>query len=226
MAVNYFVKWLERNNMIDCFVATLDLTKERVHAARRVISKIQESNNVRITILDATSRPDQLEWFQGQGLTVVPNPREGSTHRRFLLPEILTLSEYYFLFDDDCLPLTEDWAAVGFEVAQNHPQFGLIGLHKEIGDYSTSGIFQDASLRDVDVVGGAMIVKRGARTAEFKIPSYVDHKLNRMNDAQYSHAIRDSGMLVGQLERVYFKHLDKDGKITTYLKENVKGRLG
>ena len=212
--------------MIDCFIATLDLTKERIQAARHVISKIQESNNVRITIMDAGSQPEQLEWFQGQGLTDVPNPREGSTHRRFLLPEVLTLSEYYFLFDDDCMPLTEDWAAVGFEVAQDHTQFCLICLHKEIGDYSTSGLFQDTTVRDVDVVGGAMIVKRGARTAEFKIPSYVDHKLNRMNDAQYSKAIRDSGMLVGQLEGVYFQHLDKDGRITTYVKGFVKGRLG
>ena len=213
--------------MLDCFVATLDLTPGRIALSKQVLSGLSMQEGLKLTLLDAGSDPEQLKWFHKEGFNVIQHPREGSTHRRFLLPEILALSEYYLLLDDDCIPITQYWLAKSLAMARRHPQFGLLGLGRESGDYSyINGTFYDNEVRTVQTVGGAMLVKRDVRTAPFEIPLYVDHKNSRGNDADYCKAIRDSGSAVGQLMKVRFKHLDTTGNETTYVRGIVKGIFG
>lgn len=205
--------------MVDCFVATLDLTPGRIDMSRRVLKKLREEPGLRLTLMDAGSTPGQLAHFRESGFNLVPHPKEGSAHRRYLLAEALATSHIYFLFDDDCIPKTEDWLFKALDAMENHSRFGLIGLRKETCDYAFTHGFQDSQVRCVQSVGGCMAIRRGVRTKTFRVPLALDHKLNRNNDSQYCQAIRESGSEIGQFEQVYFEHLDKGGQETVYRKE-------
>lgn len=189
--------------------------------SRRVLKKLREEPGLRLTLMDAGSTPGQLAHFRESGFNLVPHPRAGSMHRRYLLAETLATSEYYFLVDDDCIPKTEGWLRLATDAMQSHPQFGILGLRKESCDYAYSHGFQDNEVRAVQGVGGFLLIRRGCRTSPFRVPIVVDHKLNRQNDWDYCQAVKDGGYQVGQLQKVYFEHLDSKGTETCYTPEIV-----
>jgi len=193
--------------MIDCFISTLDNTPNRKAWTRDVLTALSKEQNLRITLLDAGSDIDQLDWFREKGFTVVPHPREGSLFRRFLLAEVLAQSEFYLFGDNDCVPASENWLAAGLEVAAKHPGFGYIVYRLEHCDFPFNHEFRDGDLRSITKGGGLAIVRRAIRSSDFRIPVILNPA--NLDDAQYCEAIRKSGSSVGMFEKLYVRHLGR-----------------
>jgi hypothetical protein len=168
---------------------------------------LSKEQNLRVTLLDAGSDIDQLDWFREKGFTVVPQPREGSLFRRFLLAEVLAQSEFYLFGDNDCLPISENWLAQGLEVATRHPGFGYIVYRLEHSDFAFNHEFSDPEIRSITKGGGLGILRRACRTSDFRIPILPNP--SNMDDAQYCDAMRKSGKGVGMFERLYVRHLGR-----------------
>ena len=193
--------------LIDCFISTLDLTPNRIEWSRETIVAFLKEPSLRIVVIDAGSSQEQLEWFHQKGLTVVPQPYDGSVHRRFLLAEALAQSEFFIFADNDVVPITENWLSAGLEVMRTHPKFGWLCYRLENTDFSSDNGFEDSDVRTVRWGGGCAIIRRDARTHPFTVPFVFDP--NNADDRSYCEAIRRSGWMVGQLLRQYVRHIGR-----------------
>lgn len=193
--------------MIDCFVSTLDITPNRMEWSRQAIESFLKEPELNVTILDAGSPPEQLDWFAEKGVTVVPQPKKGSIFRRFLLAEALAQSELYILSDNDLIPYTQYWLAKMLEVGRSHPQFGYIVARMRHCDFSGDSGFEDADVRSIQKGGGLALVRRDARTAPFKVPFIYDP--TNADDHCYCEAMRKSGKGVGMFTRIYMEHFGR-----------------
>lgn len=190
--------------MIDCFVSTLDLTPNRIEWSRKTIETYLAEPELKVTILDAGSTQDQLNWFESKGLTVIHNPREGSIFRRFLLAELLATTDPYILSDNDCFPKGQDWLVKGIEEVMAHPQFGYVVYRMTHCDFATATDYSTGGIRSIHKGGGIAIVRKGVRTATFNVPPQYDP--NNADDKCYCLAIQRSGKQVGMFEKLYMEH--------------------
>ena len=194
--------------MIDCFISTLDRTPNRKAWTRETLVKLSSEPDLRLTVLDAGSDVKQLAWFAENGFVVVPQPREGSLFRRFLLAEVLAQSEFYLMGDNDCLPTSEFWLQKGLDVAASHPGYGYIVYRLEHCDFPFDHQHSDADIRSIAKGGGLAVVRRACRKSDFRIPILFDP--SNADDKQYCEAIRKSGLLVGMFEKLYVRHLGRE----------------
>lgn len=194
--------------MIDCFVSTLDLSPNRIAWSRKTIEGFLEEPQLRITVLDAGSAPEQLEWFKANGVNIISQPREGSIFRRFLLAESLAQSDPYILSDNDCFPKTQDWLAKGLQTARSQPQFGYIVYRMTHCDFACDTDYSNGDIRSIHKGGGIAIVRKDVRTAPFTVPPVYDP--NNADDKCYCEAIRKSGKQVGMFEKLYMEHAGRE----------------
>lgn len=163
-----------------------------------------KETQLRITVLDAGSSPEQLEWFHSKGLVVIPQPREGSLFRRFLLAEAYAQSELYLFSDNDMVPKSEAWLSKGLEIMRAQPGLGYVVYRMTHCDFSSTGERHGLEVRGIHKGGGLAIVRRDCRTYPFRIPFVPDR--DKLDDHHYCDAIRKSGYGVGQFENLYAEH--------------------
>lgn len=199
-------------------MSNLCLTPARGQWAVRTAEALLAQPALALTVLDAESDPTYLEWFHDREregkLSLVTMPREGSLFRRYLLAEALAESEYFLMCDNDMLPKTEGWLSRGLEVMRAHPQFGHVVYRMEHSDFSGDHAFEDQDVRSIAKGGGFNLIRRDARTAPFRVPFIFDP--NNADDKCYCSAIRESGRLVGQFQRLYVEHIGRQESTQTF----------
>lgn len=189
---------------IDCFLPTFDRTPNRIEWCRKTLTFLMNVPELQITLFDAGSKQEQLDWFKKQGLKVVEQPLDGSIHRRFLLAELFARSDYYIFADNDHVPVTENWLPRALEALEAHKQFGYVLLRRTHCDFSHDHQFIDNDIRSIGHGGGFGFIRRNCRDAAkgpFRVPLLFNP--NDPDDRQYTAAIKKSGLLVGQFEKIY-----------------------
>lgn len=189
----------------DLFISTLDITPNRIKWSRETIVNYSKHPNLRITIIDAGSCPEQLEWFKENNLFVVPQPYEGSTYRRFLIAEAYARTDPFLFSDNDIIPIESDWLVEGLETMRRHPRFGWLCYRLERTDFSYDNGFKDNEVWSVHYGGGLAIIRRDARQIPFTVPAVFNE--NRADDRTYVDAIKRSGWDAGLLLKLHVKHI-------------------
>lgn len=189
---------------IDAFVSTLDNTENRKLWSRQCIEALLAEPTLRVTVIDAGSPQDQLEWFQNKGVDVIHQPKEGSLFRRFLIAEAYAQSELYLFCDNDMIPKSDSWLSRGLEIMRSNPTFGYVVYRMTHTDFMNDNSFRTPDVRGIAKGGGWAIVRRDCRTHPFRIPFVPD--LNNMDDFHYCTAIKKSGFGVGMFESLYVEH--------------------
>lgn len=190
--------------MIDCFVSTCDLSPNRIEWSRKTIERYLAEPELNVTILDAGSSPEQLNWFESKGIRVIHNPREGSIYRRFLLAEMLSTTDPFILSDNDCFPKGQDWLTKGLETFLAQPQFGYVVYRMLHCDFARDCDYSTGDIRSIHKGGGIAFIRKGIRKATFNVPPQYDP--NNADDKCYCEAIRKSGKQVGMFEKLYMEH--------------------
>ncbi len=192
---------------IDLFTSTYVQTSSREAMSKRCLKNYQAEPVLDVTVFDAGSTPQYLEWLKAEGFRVVSQPQPGSLHRRFLLAEVYARSEIYLFSDDDILPLTPNWLGSGLEIMRSHPGFGMLVTKTDPGEWAYDHGFIDKEVKSIIKGGGLFFIRRDIRTAPYRVPWIFNP--NSADDWEYCEAIKKSGLGLGMFQNIRVEHLGR-----------------